>query len=44
MASSSKVALITQNEPNRYIDKEQLKALLVELFPHVKQTDFKIRV
>lgn len=44
MASSSKVVLITQNEPSRYLDKEQLKALLVELFPDVKQADFKIRV
>lgn len=44
MASSSKAVLITQNEPSRYLDKEQLKALLVELFPNVKQADFRIRV
>jgi hypothetical protein len=42
MAGTSKAVLITQNEPNRYIEKEKLRALLVKLFP--QQADFKIRV
>jgi hypothetical protein len=42
MAGTPKVVLVTQNEPNRYIEKEKLRTLLTELFP--QQADFKIRV